>query len=318
MNKLDDTAHCRVTETHGEQAVLPLAALILSALAMGASPIFVRLADVGPFASAFWRMALALPLLWAWLIWERQRSPAGHGGIAAKRDWKLIGGIGFLFAGDLFFWHLSIVNTSVANATLLATTTPIIVALGAWLFLKEYISARVLAGIVLGMAGAALLVGVNARFAPDRVFGDACGIITACFFGSYFLSVSHARRRMSAAEVMFFPALVTTALLFGVAVIMEDRLLPQSWQGLAILAALAFVSQLGGQGLAAYALGHLPAIFSSLVLFFEAIAAALLAWYLFAEPVSAWQIGGGVLILAGIYAARPGKKLKAQTLRSSP
>ena len=44
----------------------PFAALVAGALAMGISPIFVRLADVGPFASAFWRGTLALPLLWTW------------------------------------------------------------------------------------------------------------------------------------------------------------------------------------------------------------------------------------------------------------
>ena len=40
------------------------AALVVGAMAMGVSPIFVRLADVGPFASAFWRVTLALPALW--------------------------------------------------------------------------------------------------------------------------------------------------------------------------------------------------------------------------------------------------------------
>ena len=50
------------------QGVLaPFAALVAGAVAMGISPIFVRLADVGPFTSAFWRAALALPLLYAWM-----------------------------------------------------------------------------------------------------------------------------------------------------------------------------------------------------------------------------------------------------------
>ncbi|MDX7953779.1 EamA/RhaT family transporter, partial [Lichenihabitans sp. Uapishka_5] len=40
-----------------------VAALVVGAVAMGLSPIAVRLADVGPFASAFWRVALALPVL---------------------------------------------------------------------------------------------------------------------------------------------------------------------------------------------------------------------------------------------------------------
>ena len=43
-----------------------IAALVLGAFAMGASVLFVRFADVGPFASAFWRAALALPFLAAW------------------------------------------------------------------------------------------------------------------------------------------------------------------------------------------------------------------------------------------------------------
>ena len=43
-----------------------------------------------------------------------------------------------MFAGDLFFWHLAILGTTVANATFLATTAPLLVALGAWLLLGEH------------------------------------------------------------------------------------------------------------------------------------------------------------------------------------
>ena len=93
----------------------PFAALVVGALAMGISPIFVRLADVGPFASAFWRVTLALPLLWAWLRIAEAREPSD--GRIGRADIFA----GLAFAGDLFFWHLSIVTTSVANATFFAT-----------------------------------------------------------------------------------------------------------------------------------------------------------------------------------------------------
>src|ERR1700722_8502160 len=53
------------------------AALAVGALAMGASPIFVRWADVGPFTSAFWRVTLALPMLYLWMRFaERDARPA--------------------------------------------------------------------------------------------------------------------------------------------------------------------------------------------------------------------------------------------------
>jgi drug/metabolite transporter (DMT)-like permease len=51
-----------------------IAALVAGAIAMGVSTIFVRLTYVGPQASAFWRTALALPLLWLWMRFE-ERDP---------------------------------------------------------------------------------------------------------------------------------------------------------------------------------------------------------------------------------------------------
>ena len=104
------------------------AALVGGAVAMGASVLFVRWADVGPYASAFWRVFLALPFLFVWMRLEN-RSAARP---SLDRAVLLAG---LLFTGDLFFWHLAILGTTVANATFLATTAPIWVALGAWLLL---------------------------------------------------------------------------------------------------------------------------------------------------------------------------------------
>ena len=61
------------------------------------------------------------------------------------------------------------------------------------------------------------------------------------------------------------------------------------------LLALAIISQVGGQGLMAVALGTLPATFSALVIFLEAIAAASFGWLLLNEPLGLWQALGGVL-----------------------
>ncbi len=43
---------------------LALAALISGAVGIACTPIFVRLSELGPTATAFWRLALALPVLW--------------------------------------------------------------------------------------------------------------------------------------------------------------------------------------------------------------------------------------------------------------
>jgi drug/metabolite transporter (DMT)-like permease len=68
---------------------------------------------------------------------------------------------------------------------------------------------------------------------------------------------------------------------------------------------MALISHAGGQGLLAVALGRLPAIFSSLVIFLEAVAAAVFGWVILGETLTLVQALGGTLILVGIWVARP-------------
>lgn len=279
-----------------------LAALCAGAVAMGISPIFVRFAsaDAGPFASAFWRVALALPVLYAWMRWEEggARAPARP---FPRATWLA----GLAFAGDLFFWHLAILNTSVANATFFATTAPLFVVLVAWLVLRQRIAPGTVLGLSLCLAGGLALIGQSLEVAPSRVRGDLFGIATAVFFGLYFLAVGRAREGSGAARVTFELSLVTAAVLLAVALVLDDRLVPHTAGGLAALIAMAWISHAGGQGLLSVALGRLPAVFSSLVIFLEAVAAAAFGWAVLGEPLSLIQALGGALILVGIWTARP-------------
>jgi len=285
------------------------AALVGGAVAMGISPIFVRLADVGPFASAFWRVALALPALYAWMVFEKRRYPE----LASTRirfD-PTVALAGLLFAGDLFFWHLAIVNTSVANATFLATLAPVFVVSLSWLVLREAVGREVVVGLAVGLVGAAFLLGSSYSFAPTNLRGDAFGLITAVFFGTYILSVRPARRRHPAGRLLFLSSLVTAAILLVVALIMEPTLLPASLKGVVMLVVLALLSHAGGQGLLAYSLGQLPAGFSSLVIFLEGVAAALFAWILLGESMTWLQLLGSAAIFSGVWIARPRRQSKS-------
>jgi drug/metabolite transporter (DMT)-like permease len=276
-------------------------ALVLGALAMGVSPTFVRLAEVGPFAGAFWRVFLALPFLYGWALIEERGKPQG----AVPRFPKPTILAGLMFTGDLFFWHLAIFNTSVANATFFATTAPLFVAGAGILFLGKKLSMGECAGILLCICGGALLIWDNLDSASHRIAGDLYGVATAFFFGIYFLAVERARKRQGAGRLIFESSLITAGLLLIVALIAGDNFLPKTMIGYAALAGLGMISHFGGQGLLAVALGRLPALFSSLVIFLEAIAAALFAWLVLEEQLSLMQALGGLVILIGITVARP-------------
>jgi drug/metabolite transporter (DMT)-like permease len=284
-----------------QKNALAFAALVIGAFAMGASPIFVRLADVGPFASAFWRCALALPFLALWALAEPRETRAMF---STDRAVVLSG---VFFAGDLFFWHLSILATTVANATFIATMAPVWVAFGAWIVFREKISRRNFLGLALCLAGGAALIGQSYSFAPDRLLGDGYALVTSLFFGLYMLAISNARTRLKigAGSLAFMSAAITCACMFVIAMLFETNFMPRSLNGWVTLLSLAIVSQVLGQGLLAVALGRLPATFSSLVIFLEAVGAAALGWLVLNEALGPIQLLGGALILFGIWIARP-------------
>jgi drug/metabolite transporter (DMT)-like permease len=282
------------------RTAVAFAALLGGALAMGVSPVMVRLADVGPYASAFWRVGLAIPLLAVWAL-----SEGGPAVIVRALRTPAVWVAGALFTADLFFWHLAIMETTVANATFLATMAPVWVVLGSGLLIGEKVDRTMVAGLALCLVGGAVLIGGSWTLAPERLVGDLYGVLTSLFFGAYFMAIRVARRTVPSGTITFVSTVITSAALFVVAWVLEPTLLPASLGGAAALAGLAFISHSGGQGLLAYALGHLSAAFSSLVIFLEAIAAAVVAWAVLGEAIGWSQVAGGVAILAGIFVARP-------------
>lgn len=284
-----------------------LVALLLGAVLVGASPIFVRLSELGPMATAFYRPFLAIPVLMIWMAADQRYGPetlkpAGRG------DYFRLLLAGAFFSGDLAFWHLSIMNTSVANATLFANFAPIFVTLGAWLLFGHKVTRRYLIGMALALAGAAALAGESFAVAPENLLGDLFGLVTAMFLASYILAISRLRASFSTATTMAWSSIGTAAILLPVALLSGEDMVAVTLYGWAILAGLALLSHAAGQGAIAYALAHLPPGFSSVGLLLEPVAAALLAWIILSEAVSPWQAAGGAVILWGIMLARMGSR----------
>ena len=279
-----------------------LGALLTGATFIALSPIFVRVSEAGPTATAFWRVALAVPALW--LLYALKRGPRAR---RYSGKWWLLLAAGLAFAGDLAFWHTSIKLTSVANSTLLANLASIFVTLAAWIFLRQRPTRVFLAALATALAGVALLVHTSLEFSATGLAGDALGVVTAMFYAGYLLAVKGLRDRgETTLHLMAVTTTITAILLFPAALATGEQFLPRTAQGWLILLGLALVSHAAGQGLIAYALAHLPAAFSSVSLLFQPVMAALFAWLLLAEPLAPLQVAGGLIVLAGIYLARRG------------
>lgn len=282
--------------------------LLAGACAIAFAPIFVRLSETGPVASAFWRCALAAPLLWI-AAWR-----AGPGNLRAGaespgegKQWGALILAGLFFAGDLGVWHFSILFTSVATSTVLANLAPIFVTLFGWLIWKTRVTRVFLVGMVASIVGMFVLVGPEFRQGGQPLLGDLLGALAGASYGGYMLAVKVARdRNMSTARLMAWSTTITAIVLLPIALAFTEPFLPHGFGGWMVLVGLALVTQILGQGLIAYAFAHLPASLSSVSLLIQPVMAALFAWILFHEAVSPAQFIGAAIVLAGIWLAKRG------------
>ncbi len=284
----------------------PLPALLTGATLIGLAPIFVRLADVGPTAIAFWRVVLAAPVF---ALLMSLRGESFRGTPLPVLGWLALAGL--FFVGDLAVWHQSILWTSVANSTLLTNLAPVWVTLLAWLLWQERVSAAFVGGIALALLGALLLMADSLEVSRQTLAGDLLAVLTSLFYAGYLLVLSRQRRLHSTLAVMFWTSASAAVLLLPLALLQGETLLPQSAQGWWVLAGLALLSHVLGQGLIAYGFAQLSASFSSVSLLLQPLAAAAFAWLLLGEHFGLQQALGGAVVLAGILWCRRAMKDEA-------
>ncbi len=267
----------------------------------------MRLSDVNPLASAFWRMALAAPVLWGWALARGARDAADGKQVAFTRAvvWA-----GLFFAGDMALWHLSLHDTSVSNATLLSNFAPIFIAIWVWLVYGSRVTGIFLIGLAATLAGAVLLVVPNATpgagAGATRMLGDAFGLGSAVFYAAYQLAIKDARGQYSTARLMAWSTTITGLALLPAALLSPGSVMPASLSGWLPLLGLALVAQIAGQTVIAYALAHLPASLSSVSLLVQPLTATVAAWVIFGETIGGMQAAGGALLLGGIYVSKRG------------
>ena len=281
---------------------LPLIALIIGGAAIGGSPIFVRLSEVGPMATAFWRVALALIPIFIFSLLRKDTGPKPK----SLADYGMLILPGAVLALDLSAWHLSITMTSVANATLLANLAPVFVTAIGFLFLGAKVTRVFVLGLVLALVGVIVLKGGPAAFGNGDLRGDGVAMIAAFFYACYILAIGALRSRFDTNRIMLWSTASAAVGVFPLAFFFEGHMLPASLYGWSVVSGLAFVSHAGGQVAIAYALAYLPAAFSSLTLLLQPVVAAVLAWALLNESITAMQALGGLIVLAGIMIARRG------------
>ena len=273
-------------------------ALIGGNVALALGPWLVRLADTGPVSAGFWRLFLPIPLiaLFAW------RERARHG--IDRRIAMLAVVAGVFFALDLASWHLGIERTRLGNATLFGNAGSVILMVWGLIALRRAPTRREGLGIAAALAGAGILLGRSLEISTQSALGDLFCLFAGICYAFYLLPAQKARAKVGQWSVLLLVCMTAAPLLLLIALVMGEPVWPTDWTP---VVALAISSQIVGQGLLVYSLGHFSALIIGLALLTQPAIAAAVGWFAFGETLGALDIVGMVLVGAALLLARTAK-----------
>ena len=278
---------------------MPALALTVSLVVLSHSGIFIRYCNADAAAIGFWRMAIAVPLLFLMVLGQGQWGKVTG---LRGRQWTALAGCGFALFSHWWAWFVAVQLTSLANSMVLFAISPLFTALGAWLFFRERMTARHAVALVFCFAGVVALFRGSLALEPAHLKGDLLGLLASLLFSAYVLVSKGIRRELEnlpftlvtySAAGLFFLALMAGK---GLPFFAYDR---TTW--LAYLA-LAFGPTLLGHALFTWCLQFFNVNLMNILILSEPVIASASAWLLFQEPLTGHQAAGFVFISLGVFA----------------
>jgi drug/metabolite transporter (DMT)-like permease len=284
---------------------LALPAVAVGVLAVSAAAIFIRLAEAPAVAVAFWRCALGAAILVPPAILRREKFPRGrtlYVGMAS----------GVALGAHFGFWISSLDYTSVAASVVLVSTQPVFVAILAYLLFGERTSPLSFAGILVALAGTAVIAG-DGSVGSAAIFGNVLALVGAVTVAVYVLIGRSSRTGgvgvLPYSIVVYSAAAIT---LLSAALLSGTRLWGYTAETWFWLGAITLGPQIMGHTVFNWALRYIEDSIVSGTILAEPVVSALLAWLILAEKPGLPTILGGAVVLAGLFMLLRGYRAKPE------
>lgn len=271
--------------------------LVVGVIALSFASILIKLCDAPAMVIASYRLIFAAFFFVASAS-VRKRNPFSS---FSQRDW-LIAGLSSLFLSLHFAtWITSLKYTTVAISVVLVSTSPIFVALGSVILLKERPQKWMIAGIGLTLAGCAIMSSVDFDAIGEHALGGSLLALAGAVGGAgYFLAGRELRSRIDTITYVVVVYSLTAVQLLVVTLLMGEPLFGYELTIYVLFILIAFVPQVIGHTTLNWALQRLSATAVAVTALGEPIGATLLAFMILGEKITSIQAIGGILILAGV------------------
>ena len=277
----------------------PRLRLFIGAALISLAPVWVKLVEVSPTTSGFYRVLIGGMALAIYMLVRRQRLQF------SRNAWLMIIVAAVFLTLDLWFWHRSIVYLGPGLATLLANFQVFIMMIAGVVLLRQIPRPAQLVAAPLALLGLSLIVGFDWRsLAADYQLGIIYGLLAAVLYAGYLLSLRQARHdspyRMPTREMAVVSVIATAILAIAVFVEGESLAIP-SYPDLGWLLAYGVLSHCLGWLFIASSLSEVTAVEAGLALLLQPTLSFGWDVLFFNRPTAVIEFVGAAIALFAIY-----------------
>lgn len=288
----------------------PLVPVTVGVALYSTGPVLVNASDVTGAVFSFWRLWFGVAALGVAAAVHRVATGVATDG----RAWRYAVAAGAAFGVHQLMLFIALKATSVADVTLVNTTSPIVTALLAAPVFGERPGRSFHLWSLVAVAGAAVVV-LGATAGPE---GDPVGMGLALgnvlFFAVFFLLSKISRDHL--ATVPFLAGVIATSavVVTGYVLVAGERPAAAGTTDLVYAFVVAVGPGAVGHFVMTWPLRYLPANIPPVMRLAVPVLAATWAWWFLGEDITWWHVGGGTLTLVGVAGAvssRAGRQLMA-------
>ncbi len=288
-------------------------ALLVGVVAVSWAAIFIRLAEAPSLVIAAYRLTLAslmiapVGLLRCWGEMKR----------LDRKDLLYVIVSGLFLTLHFALWIASFDYTTVASSVVFVSTHPIFVGIASYLLGQDRVSRLMFGGIIVAVLGGMIIGLDDLALGGKALWGDFLALLGAAAAAGYFMVGRRLRPKVSVLayiSVVYSIGALGTLALCGFT---GQRFTGYSPYTYLMFVLLALVPQVIGHSSFNWALRHLSAPVVAVTILGEPVGSTILACFILREAPTLLKVGGGALILGGIYfSLREGRAQRAPVLQN--
>ena len=273
--------------------VFPISGVLLANLAWGIGPILTVAVDMSINSTIFYRVTM-----WPVVLYFIARNRKADISLPVLKS-ALIPG--FFFGVSTIFGFMSFTNTSIANATLIGTTSSAMMLFIAPRFLKEKISKLQVLFAFSSFCGVALVVVAAGGGGGAALYGDVLALINAVLWSGYFVATKRMRTDGIDIWSFMFSIAMIQAVIAGVwALLTSDDIMSISTRDFVLVLTMTLIPGTVGHTAIVWAQKYVAASTSSLICLLGPVISMFFAWLIFEQSIKPWQMVGAVIVLSSL------------------